>query len=245
MKKRELEISHRGRTIYGSFYEPEKAEYPLLIMSHGYNGHASDFDKSAKLFADQGVGTVCYTFCGGSTRDKSGFPTTEMTLYTEMEDLCAVLDEVKQWLQVRKDAIYLFGGSQGGMVSAMVAASRSQEVKGLILMYPAFCIPDDWRTRYREEEIPEQIDFWGMELGGGYFRTAREIQLEEILAGYRGPVLLLHGTDDEIVPLSYSEKAAAAYDAAKLVVLDGERHGFTEAGTRRMEQETLQFISGV
>ena len=35
-------------------------------------------------------------------RDESGFHTTEMTLFTEEEDLCAVLDEVLTWDQVKK-----------------------------------------------------------------------------------------------------------------------------------------------
>ena len=42
MKKRELTIAHHGRCVYGYFYEPDTKEYPLVIMSHGYNGHKSD-----------------------------------------------------------------------------------------------------------------------------------------------------------------------------------------------------------
>lgn len=82
MKKRELTIAHHGRDVHGYFYEPDTKEYPLIIMSHGYNGHKSDFDISAEYFANNGIGTVCYTFCGGSVRDESGFHTTEMTLFT-------------------------------------------------------------------------------------------------------------------------------------------------------------------
>ena len=80
MKKREVLVTHHGRTVYGFFYEPDAKEYPLIIMSHGYNGHKSDFEISAEYFAENGIGTVCYTFCGGSVRDESSFSTTEMTL---------------------------------------------------------------------------------------------------------------------------------------------------------------------
>ena len=132
MKKRELTIAHHGRDVHGYFYEPDKKEYPLIIMSHVYNGHKSDFDISAEYFANNGIGAVCYTFCGGSVRDESGFHTTEMTLFTEEEDLCAVLDEVLTWDQVKKEEIFLFGGSQGGLISAMAAADRKDDVKGLI-----------------------------------------------------------------------------------------------------------------
>ena len=70
MKKRELTIEHHGRCVDGYFYEPDTKEYPLIIMSHGYNGHKSDFDISAEYFANNGIGAVCYTFCGGSVRDE-------------------------------------------------------------------------------------------------------------------------------------------------------------------------------
>ena len=44
------------------------------------NGCKDDFEKTAKYLADAKIASVACTFCGGSTRDESGFPTTQMTL---------------------------------------------------------------------------------------------------------------------------------------------------------------------
>ena len=97
MTKTEILITHHSRTLHGYFYEPEGRErYPLVIMSHGYNGHKSDFEITAQYFAAAGIASVACTFCGGSTRDESGFPTIDMTLFTEKEDLLAILDFMKQ-----------------------------------------------------------------------------------------------------------------------------------------------------
>ena len=246
MKKREVLVTHHGRTVYGFFYEPDAKEYPLIIMSHGYNGHKSDFEISAEYFAENGIGTVCYTFCGGSVRDESSFATTEMTLYTEEEDLCAVLDEVLTWKQVQKDRIFLFGGSQGGFVSAMAAADRREHVKGLILLYPALCIPDNWNTRFeKEEDIPSKLEFWGMELGNKFFRTLRGLDIHTYIRQFKQPVLIMHGDQDEIVPIEYGKNAAEEYAQGKLEVFTGEIHGFTENGNRRMEAMALYFVHDV
>lgn len=190
MKKRELTIAHHGRCVYGYFYEPDTKEYPLVIMSHGYNGRKSDFAISAEYFADNGIGAVCYTFCGGSVMDESGFPTTEMTLFTEEEDLCAVLDEVLTWERVKKEQIFLFGGSQGGLISAMAAADRKDEIKGLILLYPALCIADNWNTRFiKEEDIPSKLELWGMELGNKFFQTLRGFDHHTYISRFEQPVI--------------------------------------------------------
>ena len=76
MKINELKILHNGRCSDVVCYRPDGLDkYPVVIFSHGYNGHKSDFEISAKYFAENGIGAVCHTFCGGSTRDESGFGT--------------------------------------------------------------------------------------------------------------------------------------------------------------------------
>ena len=77
--------------------------------------------KQRKYLADAKIASVACTFCGGSTRDESGFPTTQMTLFTEKEDLMAILESMEQRPNINKKQIFLFGASQGGLISAMVA----------------------------------------------------------------------------------------------------------------------------
>ena len=80
----QLTIPHHGREVHAVLYLPQAdSPVPAVLMSHGYNGFKADFDEGARLLAENGVAALCYTFCGGSTRDESGFPSTEMTLFTE------------------------------------------------------------------------------------------------------------------------------------------------------------------
>lgn len=244
MQIENITISHHNRAVDATYYKPDgEGSFPLVIFSHGYNGHKTDFEISAKYFAKSGVGAVCLTFCGGSTRDLSGFPTTEMTLFTEKEDLLAVVDEVKTWSWVDNSRICLFGASQGGMVSALAAEERGEEIHALILLYPAFCIADNWNERFqKEEDIPDTEVLWDMTLGRKFFESIRDFYIKERIGKFGGQVLLMHGTEDDVVSLEYSAWAAKAYANARLELFQGEPHGFSEDGNRRMEAMALYFI---
>ena len=240
----EIKIPHHGRRVDGCEYRPEgEGRFPVVILSHGFNGHHSDQAHIAELLTANGIGAVCYTFCGGSLRDESGFPTTDMTLFTEKQDLLAVLDEVRYWDWVDAEHVYLFGSSQGGMVSALAAEERKDQVRGMFLQYPAFCIADDWREKYpRIADIPEEIQLWDVTLGRVFAESVHDFVLEEQTGGFDKPVLIVHGTEDDVVPISYSEQATERYPNARLEVFSGEGHGFTPAGERRTAEMVLAFV---
>ena len=165
MTTQDFTVAHDGRTTSGVKYFPACGRFPVVVFAHGYNGEARDFAPFAEFLAKNGIGAVIFTFSGGSTRDESGFLTTDMTLSTEQEDLVAVMGEAQK--MAGAEALFLFGGSQGGFVSALVAEQHGEEIAGLMLLYPAFCIPDDWRRRFCGQAIPETLELWGMTLGKG------------------------------------------------------------------------------
>lgn len=241
--RKNILIEGNGRRIDADFYEAADKKAPLLIISHGYNGYKTDFETTAFYMASHGIHVLCHTFCGGSTRDTSGFPTTQMSLFTEKEDLGAILDEVQKWEAVDKENIFLFGASQGGMVSALLAEERSAEIRALLLLYPAFCIVEDWNKRFPAlEEMPIQEELWGMMLGKVFFESIHGLQVEKMLGKYNGPVFIMHGSEDVVVAKDYGEWAARHYKNAVLEVFEGEGHGFSQDGNRRMEAMLLYFI---
>lgn len=239
-----IKISNEKRQIDGILYLPEQEEKcPMVIFSHGYNGHKSDFDSTARYLAERGIGAISFTFCGGSVRDESGMPTTEMTLFTEKEDLLAVFAFVKNLEQVDKENIFTFGGSQGGLVTALTVDDMSAEVKGMILLYPAFCISDNWNERFpRIEDIPEEEELWGMKLGKKFFESIHGFDVFANVGNYKNNILVMHGDQDPIVAMGYSERIVETYPKVQLEVFHGEGHGFTEAGTQRMTERLYEFI---
>lgn len=240
----ELTIPHHGRSVHVVLYLPESdAPVPAALLSHGYNGCKTDFHTGACYLAENGVAALCYTFCGGSTRDESGFPSTDMTLLTEREDALALLDFLRSHPAVDAARVVLFGGSMGGIVSVLASQARPEDIAGLGLLFPALCIPENWTERYAtDEEIPESIEFWGLKLGKGFVTSMRGMDVFAKMPEYAKPVIIFQGAKDPIARLGHSERAAGLYPDAELVVYPEEAHGFSPEADADVFRRLLAFV---
>ena len=240
----EVTIPSGGNSLYGTLYKPETdAKTPLIIMCHGYNGVGDDFKEEGELFAKNGVATYTLDFCGGSTRSKSTGDTKDMTIFTEKNDLLSAYNYFKSQEYIDSSNIFLFGGSQGGLVTTLATEELGDEVAGMALYFPALCIADNWRETYPDTDmIPESEEFWGMTLGKNFFESIHDFYIFNEIGSYPNNVLILHGDKDEIVPLAYSEKAASLYKNAELIVMEGEGHGFQPEAGITAREDVLEFI---
>lgn len=151
----------------------------------------------------------------------------DKSIVTEEADLTAVLSDIRSLPEVNEDEVFLMGTSQGGVVSAVTAAHHLEEVRGLILLYPAFVLVDMAQQLYKSaSDIPETSFHLWMTVGRAYFEPLLEYDVYADVAAYAEDVLILHGDADSIVPLSYSERALTAYPSAQLKVIEGAGHGF-------------------
>ena len=66
----------------------------------------------------------------------------------------------------------------------------------------------------------------GLELDGNYVRVAQTVFVEEAAERFRNPVLILHGDEDDTVPLSVSQDMAKHFANCDLAVMAGETHHF-------------------
>ncbi|MCH5291650.1 MAG: alpha/beta fold hydrolase [Treponema sp.] len=240
---KELRIQNGENSIYGKMFFPKDEEkHPVIIFSHGYNGSHNDFFDDCRFFAKNGYIAYSYDFCGGSARSSSSGRTTDMTLLTEKSDLLAVIDYFSAMENADSSRIYLLGGSQGGLVTALAAEDVPDKVRAMALYFPAFCIPDDWRKNYPNESlVPGELSFWGMTLGRGFFAGAISMDVNKATGSYGGNVLIIHGDMDDIVPLRYAQEAQKRYANASLKVLKGERHGFSPAAAAQARKMVLEF----
>jgi len=237
-------LFHHGRQTVFSYSIPDgKGPFPMVIFSHGYNGCMTDFDSVRELLWENGIASVALTFSGGSTRDESGFPSTSMTLETEKEDLLSLIEWAEKQKETDKNKLFLFGGSMGGLVSCLAMAEVKDRIHALILLFPALCIVDDWNERFKDEkDIPDEMMFWNLNLGKNFFTSMRNMDVFKMLSDFTVRTLILHGDKDPIVPVSYSEKAEKTINNAKLIVFEGEGHGFTAEGNQKMDKMTLAFV---
>ena len=242
MKSCEFKIKKsNGQRIAAKAFLPGNGEsqYPTAIFSHGFGGCYKDLEHHGIEFSDAGVACIFIDFCGGGLRSESDGSMMEMTVLTEMDDLLEAFEQIKQMNFVLAEHISLIGESQGGFVSAMVAARLQEQVKKLVLWYPAFIIPEDSQKRYA---VGENVCF-GTPLSPDYNAAARNIDVYSIIPAYKGPVKILHGDQDAIVPLKYSQTAAEAYDNASLLVFAGAGHGFTGEDSKKAGRISAEFIA--
>ena len=226
----ELYAERDGNRIYGVLYRPQDAVEKLsaIIFSHGFGGTYRVGIPYAQALAEKGYAVYCFDFCGGSYSSQSDGSPLDMSLRTEQADLEAVICMVQELDFIDADNLFLMGTSQGGAVSAVTAADHPDEIRGLILLYPAFIMAERANELFQsEEEIPDTYYFMWMEVGHEYFASLLGYDIYADIVGYDRDVLLLHGDADTIVPLSASERALEAFPFALLEVLPGAGHGFS------------------
>ena len=213
-------------SIYGQLYLPDvEGTWPVVILSHGYNGNNTQFQTECRLFAEKGIMAYAYDFCGGSTVSKSSGKSTDMTIFTEKKNLLSVFKYIKELDNVDSEQIFLLGGSMGGLVTTLAAEELQGQVKAMVLYFPALNVADDWRKTFPTvDKIPETHEFWGLTLGREFFTSIHEFDPYEVIGDYSNEILIIWGDKDEIVPRSYVERAQQQYQKAKLIVVPGMGH---------------------
>lgn len=226
---KEIWIENNGRSIYGVLSRPKdgNVKQPIVIISHGFNG-THDFGKNY-FEALNNLGYQCFTFdfpCG-SVKSRSNNDTMEMSILDQQSDLEAIVRYFKSQPDVDADNIVLHGESQGGLVSALAAANMHKDIRSLILVYPALCIPAQWNKRYPQlSDIPDTTMLWNVPMGRRFFKELRDIDVFKIIGDFKKPVLIIQGDADAIVSLEDSRRAQKIYKDARLHIIPGAGHGF-------------------
>ena len=221
-----------GMMIRGRFYEA-KQEIKTLILCHGFTSSMLETSKYAEQLMQNGISTYIFDFCGGGYQTISdGDFHSYMTPLTEVDDLCTIVHYVLE--KEKKRQVCVGGCSQGGFVSSLFASRNPSLVEKLVLLYPAFCIPDDARSGHMQNivfdpgNIPDKVGVMPMQVSGNYPKSVIHMNIYDEIMKYNGPVLLLHGNKDAIVPVSYADKASQVLSNCEYHVIQGASHGFYE-----------------
>lgn len=248
MNVKRFSLLSGGNTLNGIIMN-SNADRPTktVIISHGFASNMMITYPYSKVFREMGYVVIMFDFCMSGS-GVSGGSSTQMSVFTQAENLIDVLHYAKSLDIVDNNDITLCGCSQGGLVSALAGAKCEQDIKELILYYPALCIPDDARrgciigTKIDTDNIPEK--FWGLfvHLGRKYVEDALVLDPYEQICTFSKPVLIIHGIEDTLVNIDYSRKAERLYNNCKLVEVHGD-HGFIRKGladARKVTREYLQ-----
>lgn len=201
---------------------------PLCLVFHGFTGHIEEdhIVAVAKAMNEVGVATLRVDLYGHGNSDGEF---KNHNLYKWLNNILTVTDYAKK-LDFVTD-MYICGHSQGGLAVTLAAAMEGNLFKALLPLAPAYLIPIGARAGvllgqpFDPTNIPDVMVSWDdRELSGNYIRVAQTIDCDKAIKKYKGKVLIVHGDEDEAVPLDFSTSAAEKFKDCKLVVVKGSNH---------------------
>ena len=227
---KEYDFDSNGKDIYARAFVPDvEGRVPIVIFSHGLGANARHEEEVQKTLAKAGIAVFSLEFAGGSSSSSpmSEGLTTEMSVLTEVQNLKDAIRIASGMEYADPQKIYLMGSSQGGLVTALTAEELTN-IQGLFLFYPAFSLPDDIRSSFPKlDEVPETFNLLGTKIGKIYITDIYDMDAYANLDKLAIPVHIYHGKDDNILPLTASQKAMKRLKDARLTTLDDTGHALT------------------
>ena len=217
------------------------------IFVHGHRGKRGDGLPTLSTLHALGMPAVFITYRNdeGQPGDPSGIHQYGLT---EWEDLHAAVEYVLS--QPGAEQVVLIGGSMGGgiVTKFLYESSLAGSVVGAALDSPVmdFNAPVDLGARQRN--LPGFVSAtvkwistmrFGVDWGAmDYLKDVRRLNV---------PILLLHGTDDTVVPIETSDEMARLRpDIVTYSVYDETTHGDGwNVDSERYERELREFLVGV
>lgn len=207
------------------------------------------YDAYVKPLAEQGYLVYRFDFYGGSRQSKSGgTDMLEMSVKTEEEELAAVIEQLAKESFVDQTKISVVGASQGGAVATMFAADYPNQISKLILFYPAYVLFDEVVDTYNRlgvssiDAIPDVLTHHNAQLGSIYLKDALDVDINEKIQSVKVPALIVHGTNDNVAPYSYSQNANQLFKESKLVIVEGGGHRLDDRFNQIAIPELLEFL---
>ena len=232
MKKSSVILEADNLCLAGEIYFPEATKKPLpaLCLCHGIpavpdNPNDRGYAVLAERCCDAGFITLFFNFRG------AGLSQGNLDILGWTQDLKAAIDFLSSFDEVDKSSICLLGSSGGAAVSVYVAAHDPRVSSIITFACPADftfmsdkqqakMLIDNFRSIgvIRDKDFPPSIDEW---LEG--FNTVSPIQWIDKIAPRH--LLLIHGEEDEVVPIEHACKLyEQAQDPKKLTTIPGAGH---------------------
>ena len=242
--------STEGIKLYGWFIPAqnnttEKMNIATIILAHGYNGNRVHMLRFAEFLYKAGYNSLLFDFRAHGTSEGS---VTTIGL-KEAEDVFSALKYLQSRGDVNSSRIFLFGMSMGGAASIIASSYAEQNnvpVRGLITD-SAFAELKPIAEKSIARTLPAfpfvpLVIYFGQQYTKSDVNENRPIKYISTLR--KTPVLLIHGSDDTLVPV---DDVNALYESAnvpkqKLIFENAEHGNGYEMYKKEYEQAVLDFI---
>ena len=223
-------LNTRRQKLVGILHHPSATQpNAAVILCHGMES-SKESEKLVTLsrrLSERGILALRFDFAGsGGSEGKF----EEMTYSGEVEDLRAAYDFV---LRYKPKKIGVLGSSMGGTVALLFAAEEKNVAALVTIAAPVH--PERFSERLSTPEETRQwrtrgfIEYHGRRLNVSLLHDLEVLDVPKAARKISCPVLVIHGDQDDIVPVEEGHELFAALAGPKrLCIIEGSGHRLTE-----------------
>jgi alpha/beta superfamily hydrolase len=219
----------KGLKLVGVLHIPEKKTDCAIIVSPGFASSKDRprFIQLSEMLCDQGFTVLRFDFGGyGESEER------EITVKGQVDDLKSAIN----YLRGQDYGPFgLVGHSFGGLTSVL---AYEKQVKVIVLWAPVTKakIPGSLKNQDYEKELKEKgyiiyrKEGREYKLPKEYIEERQSVNQQAILSKLKCPVMIIHGDEDDSVPLQHSEEAMQYLTKeSKLEVIKKGSHNLDES----------------
>lgn len=194
-----------GSVLHGFYFKKKNSPYTILV-SHGNAGNVSYRMHVVQLLSQAGASVFIYDYEG------YGKSTGEPSLKNICDDGLAAFDYLVNNLGIKPNRIVLYGESLGSGVSCHIASERPHA--GIILQSGFSSLMAVAREKINIlNAYPPQL------------YPSPSLDNKAYLANEKQPLLIIHGTDDSLIPISQAYEVYKTGSQKKtLLAIEGAGH---------------------
>ncbi len=225
----------RGLTLRGFISVPETYDTAMVFL-HGFPGSCQGSTATRLLQAAAKSNYLLMVFSFSHTPPSDG-KFEDKLMSKEVEDIKYAIDFLEKNYTFKQ---LILAGISTGAIDASLYANKDKRIDKLILMgaesdtkhsvhydFTDQQVHDFWTKRYIIYDRPEH---WvhGQKLKKAFYDEFFTLDIPKAIKKYQKPLLIIHGEEDEAVPLKDAQELfAMANKPKKLVIIKGADHRFS------------------
>lgn len=240
-------FSKSGKQISLVIFESSENPKLTIISSHGGTANSAEEDiKATGSLLDycqkNNINVFAINFSNNGTHKDQ--PVDKMLFSDRVKDLETAIDFVEKQYQ---SPIILIGSSLGGLIT-LNAANYSPKIKKIILNCPAIKAHECLKAQVDKKEFEQwrqtnAINWGGIIFSYHFWLDIESLNAMKLISNIHKPILIFHGTADQIVPIEQSREAKSLNKYIELIeVEDGGHRLGAKMIPGEWEEKVVNFI---